>query len=71
MRLGKNILDEKFYIEVWLGKSFVENLGLGEWALPFPPHKQGYPLSTWGGVVLGHGLGGGHAVLTRWSLVCY
>jgi hypothetical protein len=45
MRLGTNILDEKFYIEVRLGKVFEKNLGMGEWALPFPPHKQGYPLT--------------------------
>jgi hypothetical protein len=38
-----NILEEKFYIGEVIGKSYGKNLGMGEWALPSHPHKQGYP----------------------------
>jgi hypothetical protein len=51
-----NILDEKFYIEVRLGKVFVENLGMGEWA-PSPQRQfQHYPPPQVGWISVGMGL---------------
>jgi hypothetical protein len=66
MRLGTNILDEKFYIEVWLGKSYRKNFAYRGVGPPFPSPVPALPPPPYGWVVL---LGNGLAMDRQWQCV--
>lgn len=64
MRLGTQIVSGFTVVVGEMGKVFEKNLGMGDWALPFPPTSSPTPLPFPSRLILG---GGWNGMVLLWA----